>query len=129
MNAIVFDHVSKRYATPAVDDVCLEVPAGQTVVILGTSGSGKTTLMKMVNRLIELSSGRVIVDGQDVQTLPVNDLRRRTGYVIQHIGLFPHWTVAQNIATVPRILGWETRRIQQRVDELMDVVGLAPADI
>ena len=128
MNAIVFDHVSKRYATPAVDDVCLEVPAGQTVVILGTSGSGKTTLMKMVNRLIELSSGRVIVDGQDVQTLPVNDLRRRTGYVIQHIGLFPHWTVAQNIATVPRILGWETRRIQQRVDELMDVVGLAPAE-
>ena len=131
MNAIVFDHVSKRYAeagAPAVDDVSLEIPAGKIVVILGTSGSGKTTLMKMVNRLIEPSLGRVIVEGEDVQALPVNDLRRRIGYVIQHIGLFPHWTVAQNIATVPRILGWETRRIQQRVDELMDVVGLAPAE-
>lgn len=130
-NAIVFEQATKRFrsaALPAVDGVSLQIPAGKTVVILGASGSGKTTLMKMVNRLIEPSAGRVIVEGQDVQTLPVNDLRRRIGYVIQHIGLFPHWTVARNIATVPSILGWDTPRIERRVDELMALVGLPPAE-
>ncbi len=129
MEAIVFDHVSKIYAgadAPAVDDVTLEIPTGQTVVILGTSGSGKTTLLKMVNRLYEPSRGRILVEGVEVHDLPVNDLRRRIGYVIQQIGLFPHWTVGQNVATVPRILGWEKRRIDEQVDHLLDLVGLPP---
>lgn len=130
MNAIVFDHIGKIYpgtAAPAVDDVSLDIRAGQVVVLLGTSGSGKTTLLKMVNRLVEPTSGRIVVEGVEVHDLPVTTLRRRIGYVIQQIGLFPHWTVAQNVATVPRILGWERSRIEARVDALLDLVGLPPA--
>jgi osmoprotectant transport system ATP-binding protein len=130
MNAIVFDHVSKTYpgaAQPAVDDVSLDVADGQVVVLLGTSGSGKTTLLKMVNRLYEPTSGRIVVEGVEVHALPVTELRRRIGYVIQQIGLFPHWTVAQNVATVPRLLQWDRPRIEQRVDELLELVGLPPA--
>jgi osmoprotectant transport system ATP-binding protein len=131
VNAIVFDHVTKIYdgaSAPAVDDVSLEVPAGKIVVILGTSGSGKTTLMKMVNRLYEPTSGRIFVEGQEVHDLPADALRRRIGYVIQQIGLFPHWTVAQNVATVLRLLGWESRKIAERVDYLLNLLGLPPAD-
>ena len=131
MDAIVFNQVNKIYPgaqTPAVDDVSLEVPAGQTVVILGTSGSGKTTLLKMVNRLYEPSGGRIYVEGTEIHELPANNLRRRIGYVIQQIGLFPHWTVADNVATVPRILGWQKRRVDERVDELLNLVGLPPAE-
>lgn len=130
MNAIVFDHVRKMYpgaAMAAVDDVSLDVPDGQVLVLLGTSGSGKTTLLKMVNRLVEPTGGRIVVEGMEVHALPVTELRRRIGYVIQQIGLFPHWTVAQNVATVPRILNWERSRIEQRVDDLLDLVGLPPA--
>jgi osmoprotectant transport system ATP-binding protein len=131
VEAIVFDQVSKVYpgaAAPAVDDVSLEIPSGKTVVILGTSGSGKTTLLKMVNRLYEPTRGKIFVEGTDIHALPVNDLRRRIGYVIQQIGLFPHWTVAQNVATVPQILGWDKTRVTERVDYLLDLVGLPPAE-
>jgi osmoprotectant transport system ATP-binding protein len=131
MDAIVFDHISKVYpgaSAPAVDDVSLTIPAGMTAVILGTSGSGKTTLMKMVNRLYEPTSGRIFVEGADICALEATDLRRRIGYVIQQIGLFPHWTVAQNVGTVPGILGWPRDRVTARVDELLALVGLPPAE-
>ncbi len=131
MDAICFDGVSKVYPRaprPAVQDVTLHLPAGQTVVLLGSSGSGKTTLLKMVNRLHDPTSGRVLMDGVDVRELPVTELRRRTGYVIQQIGLFPHWTVARNVATVPEVLRWDRERIRTRVDELLAQVGLPPAE-
>jgi osmoprotectant transport system ATP-binding protein len=141
MDSIVFDHVTKVYpparsAQPgrtgataaAVDDVSLEIPAGRIVVILGTSGAGKTTLLKMVNRLLEPTAGRLYVEGIEVHDLSPDALRRRIGYVIQQIGLFPHWTVAQNVATVPRLLGWDKRRIAERVDALLDLLGLPPAE-
>jgi osmoprotectant transport system ATP-binding protein len=112
----------------AVDDVSLEIPAGRIVVILGTSGAGKTTLLKMVNRLLEPTAGRLFVEGIEVHDLSPDALRRRIGYVIQQIGLFPHWTVAQNVATVPRLLGWDKRRIAERVDALLDLLGLPPAE-
>jgi osmoprotectant transport system ATP-binding protein len=108
--------------------VSLAIGPGEIVVILGASGSGKTTLLKLVNRLQEPTAGRVFVEGIDVRDLPVDALRRRIGYVIQQIGLFPHWTVAQNVATVPRLLGWDRRRIAERVDALLDLVGLPPAE-
>jgi osmoprotectant transport system ATP-binding protein len=131
MDAIVFDHVTKVYAgaaAAAVDDVSLAIPAGQIAVILGASGSGKTTLLKMVNRLLEPTAGRICVEGTEVHDLPPDALRRRMGYVIQQIGLFPHWTVAQNVATVPRLLGWEGRRIDARVDDLLTLLGLPPGE-
>jgi osmoprotectant transport system ATP-binding protein len=131
MDAIVFDHVTKVYpgaAAAAVDDVSLAIPSGKIAVILGTSGSGKTTLLKMVNRLQEPTAGRIFVEGIEVHDLPPDALRRRTGYVIQQIGLFPHWTVEQNVATVPRLLGWDKRRIDERVDALLDLLGLPPAE-
>jgi len=131
MDAIVFEHVSKRFpdATAlAVDDVTLGIPAGNTVVILGASGSGKTTLLKMVNRLFEPTSGRILVEGSEVHEHEPTELRRRIGYVIQQIGLFPHWTVAQNIGTVPQIMGWHRERIAARVDELMWLVRMNPAE-
>jgi osmoprotectant transport system ATP-binding protein len=131
MSAIVFDRVSKVYPKtthPALDDVSLDFPSGETVVILGTSGAGKTTLLKAINRLIEPTQGRILIGGIEVHDLPVNDLRRRMGYVIQQVGLFPHWTVAQNVATVPRILGWEARRIEERVDTLLSQLSLPPAE-
>jgi osmoprotectant transport system ATP-binding protein len=115
-------------AAAAVDDVCLAIPEGQIAVILGASGAGKTTLLKMVNRLLEPTAGRIYVAGTEVHDLPADALRRRIGYVIQQIGLFPHWTVAQNVATVPRLLGWERRRIDERVDELLELLGLPPAE-
>ena len=102
-----------------VDDVSLTVETGQLAVLVGTSGSGKTTLLRMINRLVQPSSGQVLIDGVDTATLPAHLLRRRIGYAIQGHGLFPHRTVAQNIATVPRLLGWPRRQIDARVDELL----------
>jgi osmoprotectant transport system ATP-binding protein len=127
--AIVFEGVTKTYPGhphPAVDNVSLEVTRGELVVILGTSGSGKTTLIKMVNRLVEPTRGRIFLDGSEIHSLPVNELRRRIGYVIQQIGLFPHRTVAQNVATVPRLLGWTRERIEERCRELLEMLGLPP---
>ncbi len=126
---VAFDHVTKRYTgsgEPAVNDLTFTIPAGQICVLVGPSGSGKTTTMKMVNRLIEPTAGRVTIDGTDVMSLPAVELRRRIGYVIQQVGLFPHLTVAQNVAVVPRLLRWNEQRIRDRVDELLDLVGLDP---
>ncbi len=127
--AIVLDRVTKQFpgmARPAVAELSLTVEAGELVVILGTSGSGKTTLLKMINRLHEPTAGRIEVDGVEIRDLPPTLLRRRIGYVIQQVGLFPHQTVARNIATVPRILGWDRARIAERVDFLLDLVRLPP---
>jgi osmoprotectant transport system ATP-binding protein len=124
---ISFDSVVKRFpdGTVAVDHLSLEVPRGEVVVLVGPSGCGKTTTMRMVNRMIEPSGGTITVDGQDVMTVPPAQLRRRIGYVIQQIGLFPHRTSAENIATVPLLLGWDRARIDERVGELIATVGLS----
>ncbi len=111
----------------AVNDLSLTVPAGKICVLVGPSGCGKTTSLKMVNRLIEPSSGQILIDGVDVSREDVTALRRRIGYVIQQVGLFPHLTIGANVAVVPRLLGWDTRRQQARTDELLDLVGLDPA--
>jgi osmoprotectant transport system ATP-binding protein len=127
---VEFRHVSKQYgAQGAVVDLSLTVPAGDICVLVGPSGCGKTTTLKMVNRLVEPSAGQVLIDGQDVMSVEVTALRRRIGYVIQQIGLFPHQTVAENIATVPSLLGWPRQRIQQRVNELLELVGLDPTRV
>jgi osmoprotectant transport system ATP-binding protein len=126
---IVFRNVTKRYPgrrAPAVNDLSLVVPAGEICVLVGPSGGGKTTAMKMVNRLIEITDGDILIDGKSVASLDVIELRRRIGYVIQHIGLFPHMSVADNIATVPRLLGWPRPRVRERVHELLELVGLDP---
>jgi len=126
-----FDHVTKRYGgrggAAAVRELSLRVPGGEVCVLVGPSGCGKTTTLKMVNRLVEPSSGRVLLDGEDIGRRDPVQLRRRIGYVIQQTGLFPHLTVGANVATVPRLLGWEARRTRERVDELIDLVGLDPA--
>jgi osmoprotectant transport system ATP-binding protein len=127
---VALEHVSKRYGPPgspaAVDDLSLTVPAGEICVLVGPSGCGKTTTMKMINRLIEPTSGRITIDGRDVSRLPAVELRRGIGYVIQQVGLFPHLTVAENVAVVPRLLRWPEARIRERVDELLELVGLDP---
>jgi osmoprotectant transport system ATP-binding protein len=128
---IVFDHATKRYpgrATPAVDDLSLSIPAGEVCCLVGPSGGGKTTAMKLVNRLVELTSGDIRIDGRSVMTLDETELRRGIGYVIQQVGLFPHMTIAQNIATVPRLLGWSKAETAARVDELLDLVDLPARD-
>jgi osmoprotectant transport system ATP-binding protein len=125
---IVLDNVRKQYAgaiAPSVDGISATVAEGETLVLLGESGCGKTTTLKMVNRLLEPTSGSIHVDGHDASKLEPTALRRSIGYVFQGIGLFPHMTVAQNIATVPRLLRWNTGAIDQRVDEVMETVGLA----
>jgi osmoprotectant transport system ATP-binding protein len=105
----------------------LQIDAGELCVLVGPSGGGKTTVLRMVNRLVEPTSGTVLVDGQDIATLDRVELRRRTGYVIQQPGLFPHLKVADNVASVPRLLGWDRARVRARVAELLDLVGLDPA--
>ena len=125
--AIRLTGVTKRFAAtsaPAVTDLDLEVPEGAVVALIGPSGCGKTTTLRMINRLIEPTSGRIEVAGVDVTSQQLTELRRGIGYVIQEVGLFPHRTVAQNIATVPRVLGWDRARAAARVDELVDLVGL-----
>ena len=125
---ITVEKLTKCYAdATVVDDVSLTVERDSITAIVGTSGSGKSTLLRMINRLVEPTSGRVLLDGRDTREEPAYLLRRRIGYVIQGNGLFPHRTVAENIATVPRLLGWSARRIEARVRELLEVFGLDPA--
>ena len=128
---IVFDRVSKRYPgreQQALHELSLEIPGGTFCVLVGPSGGGKTTALKMVNRLVSFDDGDIRIDGRSVRELPVVELRRGIGYVIQQVGLFPHMTVGDNVATVPRLLGWEKARIRTRVAELLELVGLEPGD-
>jgi osmoprotectant transport system ATP-binding protein len=128
---IVFDHVTKRYAgreAAAIDDLSLEIPAGTFCVLVGPSGGGKTTALKMVNGLIPFDSGEIRIDGRSIHDLPLTELRRGIGYVIQQIGLFPHMTVGENVATVPRLLGWPKTKSASRTGELLELVGLEASD-
>ncbi len=127
---IAFEHVSKTYpaGAQAVRDLCMEVAEGETLVLLGTSGSGKTTTLKMVNRLIEPTSGLISINGADIMEQDAILLRRSIGYAIQHIGLFPHMTVGENIAVVPKLLKWSRERVAERIDELLTMVGLDPEE-
>jgi osmoprotectant transport system ATP-binding protein len=130
MAEVRFDHVSKRFPGLdhlAVDDCHFTVADGKFIVLLGPSGCGKTTLLKMVNRLYEPSSGAIYLDDQDIRQSNVTQLRRQIGYVIQQVGLFPHMTVAQNIGVVPSLLGWTKARTENRVEELLTLVDLPPA--
>ena len=131
MSAIRFEDVFLKFpgaSHPAVNGCTCEIEAGQLVVILGPSGCGKTTLLKMVNRLYEPTSGRIYLDGTDIRKIQVTQLRRQIGYVIQQSGLFPHMTVAENIAVVPKLLGWSRMQYQARVDELLMLVELPPQE-
>ena len=126
---IELDHVSKVYPgakQPAVDDVSLDIPAGEIVVFVGPSGCGKTTTMRMINRLSEPTSGRILIGDDDALSIAPTELRRSIGYAIQQAGLFPHMTIRQNVALVPGLLKWDRQRIAARVDELLDLVGLEP---
>jgi len=114
-------------AHPAVDHLTLMIPEGEVCVLIGPSGCGKTTTMRIINRMIEPDAGSVLVAGRDVTQVDAVDLRRGIGYVIQQVGLFPHWSIADNIATVPKLLGWNDARIAARVDELLALVGMEPA--
>ena len=128
-SSVAFDAVSKTYRgadAPAVSDLSLEVPAGEICVFVGPSGCGKTTAMRMVNRTVEISEGEITIGGRSVRDRPPAQLRREIGYVIQQIGLFPHRTIGENIATVPRLLGWEEERRRERVAELMELISLDP---
>ncbi|MPZ27909.1 MAG: betaine/proline/choline family ABC transporter ATP-binding protein [Micromonosporaceae bacterium] len=140
MNATASDHTGRvkirlenlvktfpGQAESAVDNLSLDIPEGEIVILVGPSGCGKTTTMKLINRLIEPTSGRIFLEDEDVTHVNPDRLRRRMGYVIQQIGLFPHMTIAENIATVPKLLGWDRRRIAARVDELLETVGMDPA--
>jgi osmoprotectant transport system ATP-binding protein len=126
-----FRAATKRYPNSdrlAVDHLSLEVPAGDICVLVGPSGCGKTTAMRMVNRMTEITEGDILLDGRSVKERKPYELRREIGYVIQQVGLFPHLTVGENVATVPRLLGWDKERIRARIDELLDLVALDPAD-
>ncbi|MGZ8177681.1 ABC transporter ATP-binding protein [Williamsia sp. SKLECPSW1] len=127
---IVLDHVSKRYAgqqKSAVEDVTMTIDAGEIVVFVGPSGCGKTTTMRMINRLIEPTSGSIMIGGRDALSIPANELRRSIGYSIQQAGLFPHMTIEQNVALVPGLLKWDKKRVSARVEEMLSLVGLDPA--
>src|SRR5690349_24762747 len=124
-----FRDATKRYPgadAPAVDGLTLEVPAGEICVLVGPSGCGKTTAMRMVNRMIDITSGDILLDGSSVRDRKPAELRREIGYAIQQIGLFPHLTIADNIATVPKLLGWDRGRVRTRTEELLELVGLEP---
>jgi osmoprotectant transport system ATP-binding protein len=126
---IEFRRVSKTYpgsSDPVVQDLSFEVPEGEICVLVGPSGCGKTTSMRMVNRLIEITEGEILIDGEPNTAMSGTQLRRKIGYAIQQIGLFPHRTIADNIGTVPHLLGWDKGRIRERVNELLDLVGLSP---
>lgn len=125
---ITLDGVGKRYddGTVAVGSLSLDVPAGDLVVLIGPSGCGKSTVLRMINRLIEPTNGRILLDGEDVLAGDPVAVRRRIGYVIQNVGLFPHQTIATNVGTVPRLLGWPKARVRARAAELLDLVGLEP---
>ena len=130
--SVEFRHITKRYdpgvkGPGAVNDLSMTIPAGRVCVMVGPSGCGKTTSLKMVNRLIEPTSGSILLDGRDIAQEDPIALRRRIGYVIQQVGLFPHQTIGANVATVPRLLGWDAERRRARTDELLELVGLDPA--
>ncbi|CAN5865204.1 N/A [soil metagenome] len=128
---IEFREVYKTYAgtdEPVVKDLSFEIPEGEICVLVGPSGCGKTTTMRMVNRLVEISSGEIMIEGESVTDKSATELRRKIGYAIQGIGLFPHRTISDNVATVPKLLEWDRDRIRERVDELLRLVGLAPED-
>ncbi len=127
---IDLDALTKAFAgspRPAVDRLTLSIPAGEVCVLIGPSGCGKTTTMRMINRMIEPDAGTIRVEGRNILHVDPVELRRSIGYVIQQVGLFPHWSIADNIATVPRLLGWEPTRTGARVDELLSLVGMEPA--
>ena len=126
---IHLDRVAKTYPgtkVPAVEELTLDVHEGEILVLVGPSGCGKSTTLRLINRMIEPSGGRILLDGEDVTKVNADKLRRRIGYVIQQIGLFPHQTISQNIATVPRMVGWDKQKIQARSEELLSMVGLDP---
>jgi osmoprotectant transport system ATP-binding protein len=126
---ITLEHVTKQYpgtGVVAVDDLSLHIPEGVTVALIGPSGCGKTTAMRMINRLVDPTTGKILVNGEDVTEVDPVLLRRHIGYVIQQVGLFPHMTIAQNIAAVPKLLGWDQARITRRTEELLHLVGLDP---
>jgi osmoprotectant transport system ATP-binding protein len=126
---IELEGLGKRYpgqATPAVDALDLTIAEGEIVILVGPSGCGKTTTLKMINRIIEPTSGTIRLQGEDVTRADPDQLRRRIGYVIQQVGLFPHQTIGRNITTVPRLLGWPRQRVEQRLDELLHLVGMDP---
>jgi osmoprotectant transport system ATP-binding protein len=128
---IVFDRVTKRYAGrdgAALEELSFTIPAGTFCVLVGPSGGGKTTALKLVNRLISFDSGDIRIDGRSIGGLPEVELRRGIGYVIQQAGLFPHMTIGENIATVPKLLGWPKARIRERTAELLELVGLEQSD-
>jgi len=128
--SVRYEHVTKRYPgsdSPAVEDLTLEIPAGDICVLVGPSGCGKTTAMRMANRMVEMDSGDILLGEESVRARPPARLRREMGYVIQQVGLFPHRTIAQNIATVPILLGWDRNRIDARVRELLELIRLDPA--
>jgi osmoprotectant transport system ATP-binding protein len=130
-SSVEYRHVTKRYRgqpEPAIEDLSLEVPAGEICVLVGPSGCGKTTALRLANRMIELSGGDILLDGQSIRKRPAAELRRGIGYVIQQIGLFPHLTIGDNIAVVPKLLGWSKRRIAERLEELLELVSL-PVDM
>ncbi|MEM8642900.1 MAG: ATP-binding cassette domain-containing protein [Cyanobacteria bacterium P01_G01_bin.54] len=130
MALIEFHNVSKQFGTfTVVEAVSLEIHRGETLVLLGSSGSGKTTVLKMMNRLVDLSSGQILLEGRDIRLQDPIALRRSMGYVIQGSGLFPHMTVTENITLVPRLLGWGRSRQQSRAEELLQLVGLVPQDM
>ena len=126
---ISLQQIEKRYpgtAAPAVDGLSLDIAEGETVALVGPSGCGKTTTLKMINRLIEPTGGRLLIDGTDVLQRDPVDLRRGIGYVIQHTGLMPHRTIRQNMATVPKLLGWDDERTAPRIEELTEIFDLDP---
>jgi osmoprotectant transport system ATP-binding protein len=127
---IELTNVTKKYDdVTAVENLSFAVQEGETFGLIGTSGCGKTTTLKMINRLIEPTSGSISIDGQPVAQQPAEQLRRRIGYVIQNVGLFPHYSVEENIAVTPKLLGWKSQRIKQRSHELLDLVGLSPDQV
>jgi osmoprotectant transport system ATP-binding protein len=128
-SSVRYEAATKRYpgaSAPAVDELTLEVPAGEICVLVGPSGCGKTTAMRMVNRTVEITSGDVLIGGSSVREREPAQLRREIGYVIQEIGLFPHRTITENIGAVPQLLGWKKDRIRERSAELLELIGLDP---
>ena len=131
MSVIQYENVCKKFAGSskyAVDHVSAEIESGEFITILGSSGCGKTTLLKLTNRLYDPDDGKIIVEGVDIRTVDPVDLRRRLGYVIQQVGLFPHMTIKENITVIPSLMKWDKRRMDERADELLKLVGLEPAE-